>query len=182
MPERADDADVLFFAIDARPADAVEPALPEGYRLTVWQPTWSRWTPPASSGVKWLVWALFHHVGIFAARGYSVVQIWHGRELVHRSSVFPKYFRFPFMQRHDLQVGDTWTDQRERGRGLAVAALRHAARMAGASGSRLWYLTTRANAASVRVAERAGLVQVGVGTRRSRFGLAVLGEYRIGER
>ena len=182
MSEPDDDARVLFFAIDARPPGALDETLPEGYRLTVWHPTWRRWTPPALSGAKWLVWALLHYSGIFPGRRYAVVQIWHGGELVHRSPVFPKYFRFPFMQSHDLQVGDTWTDERERGRGLAVVGLRHAAAMAGAGGSRLWYVTTRANAASVRVAERAGLAQVGVGTRRNRFGLAVLGQYRIGER
>jgi RimJ/RimL family protein N-acetyltransferase len=180
VPDRDDNSRIVFYATSPPPQTGADEApLPDEYRLTVWRPTWRQWTPPSSSGVKWLVWALFHYAGIFASPGYSVIQIRHGAELVHRSPLFPRYFRFPFMQRIDLQVGDTWTHPRERGRGLAVVALQRAAAIARSGGSRLWYLTTSANIASIRVAERAGLTRVGAGTRRRRFGVALLGEYRI---
>src|SRR5260221_7973514 len=111
---------VQFFAA-ARACDA--PPAPVGCVVRIWQPSGMQWTPPGASGFKWIVWRLFQVCGVFASRDYAVVQIWRGAQLAHRSSVFPRYFRFPFMQPSDLQVGDTWTLESERGRGLAVAGL-----------------------------------------------------------
>lgn len=176
----AADGDVVFYAVDWTPvADGNEIHLPDGYTLTVWHPTIGRPLPPSDRGVKWIVWALFHALRIFASDQYGVVQVRRGQRLVHRSALFPKYFRFPFMKDSDLQVGDTWTHPDERGKGVAVAALRAARQRALRPESRLWYLTTAANPASIRVAERAGLTLVGVGVRRRRCGLRLLGAYTI---
>jgi RimJ/RimL family protein N-acetyltransferase len=81
------------------------------------------------------------------------------------------------MQPSDLQVGDTWTRESERGRGLAVAGLITA--LAWARGRRVWYLTTAANEASIRVARRAGFRLAGTGVRRPAFGIGVLGSYQL---
>jgi RimJ/RimL family protein N-acetyltransferase len=107
------------------------------------------------------------------------VLIFHGERLVHRSSVFPKYVRFPFMKDEDVQVGDTWTEPAERGKGLAVAALVTAARRVLRPGTSLWYVTTADNVASIRVARSAGLARVGTGIRTRRFGLRLLGDFRM---
>ena len=167
---------VEFFRIDRAP-DAARP-LPEGYSLQVWHPAGSA-VPPGCSGPKWWVWALFHRAGVFRSNQYGAVLIFHGARLVHRSSLFPKYVRFPFMDDGDVQVGDTWTDPSERGRGLAAAALVAAARQALRPGASLWYLTTADNVASIRVARSAGLARVGTGVRTRRFGLRVLGDFRM---
>jgi len=135
--------------------------------------------PPGCSGLKWWVWALFHYTGTFRSAQYGAVLIFRGGRLVHRSSLFPKYSRFPFMRDDDLQVGDTWTEPSERGRRLAVVALTAAARQALLPGARLWYLTSADNAASIRVAEAAGLVRAGTGVRTRRFGLRLLGQFRF---
>jgi RimJ/RimL family protein N-acetyltransferase len=165
---------VLFFSAQ-RACDP--PPVPDGCVVKVWQPAGAQWTPPGTSGLKWIVWRLFQLAGVFASRDYAVVQIWRGATLAHRSSVFPGYFRFPFMQRSDLQVGDTWTIDSERGRGLAVTGLLTA--LAWARGRRVWYLTTAANQASIRVAERAGFAAAGTGERRPAFGIGVLGAYHL---
>jgi RimJ/RimL family protein N-acetyltransferase len=166
--------DVLFFA--AARAGALPPA-PDGCVVRVWQPAGLQWMPPGVSGMKWIVWRLFQLAGVFASRDYAVVQIWRGSELAHRSSIFPPYFRFPFMQPRDLQVGDTWTRESERGRGLAVIGLETA--LAWAAGRRVWYLTTSSNEASIRVARRAGFALAGTGVRIRAFGLGLLGAYQL---
>lgn len=172
-------ADVLFFVFDeACPRSAGDP-LPDGYSLTWWRPSLTRLVPAGASGARWLVWAAFHYLQVFSGSDYSVIEIRHHGAVVHRSSLFPRYFRFPFMHPSDLQAGDTWTDPAERGRGLARAALGAAVDLAVSRGRRLWYLTTSDNAASVAVAERAGLRRLGHGRRRARFGLRILGAFEL---
>ena len=167
---------VEFFRIDRAPETARP--LPDGYTLDVWRPAGSA-VPPGCSGPKWWVWALFQRAGVFRSDQYGAVLILRGSRLVHRSSLFPKYFRFPFMRDEDVQVGDTWTEPSERGRGLAAAALAAAAQRALRPGASLWYLTTADNEASIRVARSAGLARVGTGVRTRRLGLRVLGDFRM---
>lgn len=124
-----------------------------------------------------LVWSAFHVLRIFSNRDYAIILVHCGDTVVHRSYLFPGYFRFPFMGRDDLQVGATWTDEAWRGRGLASAALRYAVQSHGRPGRTFWYLTSSENAASVRVVERCGFACRSGGRRTSRLGLRLLGAY-----
>lgn len=127
------------------------------------------------------VWWLLHYLRVFANRDYSLLLVYRGDRLVHRSGVYPRYLRFPFMGRIDLQVGDTWTAEDERGRGLARFAVAEVVRRLSAPGRRFWYLCEPANTASVRVIERAGFRLAGMGEREPRFGVGVLGAFRLRE-
>ena len=80
--------------------------------------------PPGMHGVPFGVWWIFHNLHLFANRGYAILVIYDGDRLIHRSCVFPRYPRFPFMRDSDLQIGDTWTDPSYRGRGIATLAIR----------------------------------------------------------
>lgn len=171
-------AAVKFFRIDAAPAAGLRP-LPDGCRIEIWHPSAGRMVPPGCAGPKWWIWALFHYARIFRSGQYGAVLVFRGEDLVHRSTLFPKYSRFPFMRDVDLQVGDTWTAPAERGRGLAAIALGTAARQALAPGASLWYLTTSDNVPSIRVALAAGLAPAGTGIRTRRFGLRLLGDFRL---
>lgn len=171
--------DVLFFVFDDACVPARGAALPTGYDLTRWHPSLARPLPFGAAGGRWFVWAAFHYLKVFSGSDYSVIEIRRDGAVVHRSSVFPRYFRFPFMHPSDLQVGDTWTDPAERGRGLARAALHAAVGLARARGRRLWYLTTGDNQASMKVAAAAGLRLAGRGRRRARFGIRALGAFEL---
>ena len=53
------------------------------------------------------VWWLFHILHVFWNRDYALFVIRQNGKIVHRSVITPGYFRFPFMGKHDVQVGDT---------------------------------------------------------------------------
>jgi RimJ/RimL family protein N-acetyltransferase len=125
---------------------------------------------------------LFHVFRIFANRNYSAVIVFRDRAPVHRSCVFPGYFRFPFMSPLDLQVGDTWTSPSERGRGLATLALKAVVECCSDTGRALWYLADDQNKPSIRVAEKAGFTTAGRGHRTRPFGLRILGQYVLTDR
>jgi RimJ/RimL family protein N-acetyltransferase len=155
------------------------PTLPDGYTVSVWRPRDAFVPPtPIRSPVN-RVWALFDRAGVFANDDFAVLQLRHHGQLVQRTSVFPRYFRFPFMAREDLQLGDTWTAPEARGRGLATLAIDVALARFGYAGRRFWYLVEESNTPSIRVIEKHRFTLAGTGVRRSRLGVAALGYFTI---
>jgi RimJ/RimL family protein N-acetyltransferase len=171
---------VLFFEGSPELAPTPSP-LASGYESLFWRPSLHRICPPGCSLYPFLIWWLMHLLWLFRNREYGVFLIRNGSQWVHRSVVTPGFFRFPFMDVGDLQVGDVWTAESERGRGLASFALlsilnadRHRQRS-------YWYLVDESNLASIRVAERANFRRTALGTRTSRCGVRFFGAYRIRE-
>jgi len=174
-PER-----VLF--LEGRPENAPPaPLLPAGYECLFWRPSLTRIWPPGLGAAIFAIWWLLHMLQVFENRGFAEFLIRHDGDWVHRSVVTPRYFRFPFMRARDLQVGDVWTRESERGRGLASFALLSIL-MADRDRERpYWYVVEESNLVSIRVAERACFRRAGSGARTSRLGLRLLGAYRMGE-
>ena len=159
---------------------APEPAdLEEGYQAVLWRPTWTRLVPRGMPFHPFLIWWILHQLRVFPNRDYAIVLIRHQNQLVHRSVVTPAYFRFPFMRDSELQVGDTWTHEAHRGKGLATLGLQAA--LAGSPNREFWYLVETGNLPSIRVAEKLGFCLVGTGTRTLRLGLALFGSFVLRE-
>src|SRR6266480_1507365 len=110
------------------------------YRCEIWRPKVLQTKPYCLPYWPFNIWWLFHMLHIFSNPDYSIVLIWNGEKLIHRSCMFPRYFRFPFMAAQDLQIGDTWTDPDYRGRELAAYALERAVQSAATSPRHLWYI------------------------------------------
>ncbi len=169
----------LFFATDRWPLGGRAGDLPVGYTAEFWAPRGMSLRPGGLGFMPFAIWSAFHHVRVFRNRGYQLVLIRKGGELVHRSCVFPGYFRFPFMAKADLQVGDTWSAPSERGKGLAKWALTAAIERLATGGRTLWYICDDNNAASASVARKAGMKLVGRGVRTRRLGVNLLGSFQI---
>lgn len=168
----------LFYALASEAAEETPPEGPEdGYSYRIWRPSDGGMRPPGVNERAFSVWRLFHALRIFSNRDYGVFVIYHGTELAHRSGIFPRYFRFPFMGKDDLQIGDTWTAPEHRGKGLATFALRRIMSERRKPGRTFWYLVEEDNRSSIRAAEKAGMVKKGEGRRTKRFGVGLLGTY-----
>jgi len=157
------------------------PDLDEDLRMEVWRPSLARPVRRDLPLVPCAVWSLFHLLGVFATRDYFLVLVLAGPRLVHRTCVFPAYFRFTFMGPRDLQAASLWTDPAWRGRGLGLAALEEAFRRPECQGRTLWYMVREDNRPSIRLAEKAGFVQWGRGGRVDPWGIRALGRYRVAE-
>lgn len=157
------------------------PPLPSGissYTAQVWRPSGISVVPACGlSPLTRLAWTGFHLSRIFRNRDHTVVLLHRNGLCVHRTLLFPPYFRFPFMSPDDLQCGDIWTHPSERGHGLATAGLALALYHAWQSNRRFWYLTEEINRASCLLAAKAGFHLVGRGQRRARCGLKILGQF-----
>lgn len=149
------------------------------YTVVWWHPTWRQPRPAGLTGKSFLVWWFMHICHLFANRNYALLLLYDSERLIHRSCVFPRYFRFPFMAKPDVQIGDTWTDSAYRGQGIAVYALRTIVALCQRDWCTLWYIVDEDNTASIRVAEKAGFSLAGRGVRTKRCGLHALGEYTL---
>jgi len=145
--------------------------------LEVWRPTLREFGPPGTALFPFCLWWVFHWTKIFGNDGYRIFLLKDHGELVHRSCLFPPYFRFPFMRPNDMQVGDIWTAESRRGKGMAAEVLRQILR--DLSGIRVWYLCESENIASVRLARSAGMTLYAVGLRTSKWGMSLFGRFEI---
>ncbi len=166
-----------FYRCDAPPAGAAAPRLPSEYAARLWTPEDGGLAPRGLALAPFGIWTVMHRLGMFANGEYGVFVVYRDGRLVHRSGLFPRYARFPFMAREDLQIGDVWTDPEHRNRGLASFALRRLVDDKVRGGRRLWYVVEGDNAASIRTVEKCGFAVVGTGARTKRLGLSLLGQF-----
>lgn len=172
---------VLFFAADAETRRAPRRVqLEREYRWEIWRPGIFK-AVPKTFGSHYYAWALFHYTRVFRNRDYSVCLVYRGPEVIHRAVVTPPYFRFPFMKKGDLQIGDVWTQESHRGKGIAVFAIQAIMDSNQRKDRKFWYLVENTNLPSMRTAEKAGLVRVGIGFKKKRLGVNLLARYVLSE-
>ncbi|HPJ07506.1 MAG TPA: GNAT family N-acetyltransferase [Deltaproteobacteria bacterium] len=151
------------------------------YLCTIWRPSMTTVIPSGVVPIPFAMWWLFHTIQVFSNNDYSLCLIYHQHTVIHRTGVFPRYFRFPFMAQVDLQLGDLWTHPDYRSRGLATIAIKRVINEFASTGRRFWYVTDEDNSASIHVIEKAGFIRSGEGTRTKRLGVSLLGSYVLNE-
>jgi RimJ/RimL family protein N-acetyltransferase len=150
-----------------------------GLTADIWRPSLFSVRPHGVPLLPYAAWWTFHYSRVFANREYGVVLLRHGSDVVHRCLVTPRYFRFADMSDNDLQIGAVFTESQWRGKGLAKAAVRMVCEAWADRFSRLWYITTDGNRASIKLAESCSFRLAGTGARVSRCGLRALGQFRL---
>jgi ubiquinone/menaquinone biosynthesis C-methylase UbiE/GNAT superfamily N-acetyltransferase len=146
--------------------------------LIIWKPSLSSIFPP-SLNKRFLLWSIMHFLHLFSTKDYSIVYIKRNSRIVHRSCVIPRYFRWRFMSRNDLQVTSTWTHPDFRGKGLAPIALEFITKKYYQPSRKIWYITRNANIPSIKVCLKVGFKFIGSGVRINRFGFKIFGQFLI---
>lgn len=170
--------DILFFKGVIKPDLSGGDRQLSGFHWELWTPSYCSFFPRGMESFLYFIWWIFHICHIFFNRGYRVFLIRDTDErIVHRSVITPGYFRFPFMESDDLQIGNIWTAEDQRGKRLSVFAMNTIMSICYKKTRTMWYLVEQDNEASIRAAERSGFVLYARGCRRKRFGLKILGYY-----
>jgi len=169
----------LVFVRDLGQSPVAPPSPPEGYRSTLWRPSWRRLVPPGDPEPSLYAWWLMHQLRGFRNRSYAALTVYSGADVVHRSLVFPASFVFPFMRPDDLQIGLVSTAPSHRRRGLAMFAVRDVVHRLERPGRRFWYLTEESNEESVRTASAAGFIVTGTAFKYHRLGVRRLGSFQL---
>jgi len=172
--------DYLFYAKDSQTnAAMLQHSFIEPYSFVLWSPAIRKVRPVGISESRFIIWWTMHHLRLFANEDYGLFLVYDGLALIHRSCIFPKYFRFPFMSKLDLQIGDTWTHPSYRNKGIATAAIKGIVNLTQRTARRFWYVVEEDNQASIRAIENAGFSRHGRGSRKQRVGLHALGFFEI---
>lgn len=167
----------LFFCFDSGQSVRKPLQLDARYSTEIWRPSLRRLVPRGMSFLPYGAWWFMHYLRLQDNQDYGIFVVYEGERLLHYSGIFPGYFRFPFMARDDLQIGDTWTHPDHRGRGIAAFAIQKIIELERKPGRRFWYVCSADNVSSIRAVEKAGFGCLGKGVRTRRFGLRVLGAF-----
>lgn len=148
-------------------------------QLRFWQPELDGFPPRGAREISNQFWWALASVAGFARKGFAEIRIEKSGRLLHRLIVTPRWYRFPFMGEHDLQIGAVWTAPEARRKQLARIAIAEAHHRLGSDGTRFWYVADATNAASQALARSCGYRLVATGRRTRRLGTRLLGQYVI---
>lgn len=170
----------LFYCLDSENKKLSDVYINPKFLSEEWQPSSLNIVP---AGVPWMpfsVWWIMHNLYIFANRDYGLYLIYDNNNLlVHRSIFTPRYFRFPFMAKNDLQIGDIWTAPTTRGKGLATHAIQKILKLYQKPKRKFWYVVEENNIHSIKLAEKVGFIKIGEGIRKKSMGIKILGTFKI---
>ena len=82
-------------------------------------------------------------------------------ELVHTSYVIPKCYKFPFMNKHDYEIGPCFTYPKFRGKGFYPLMLKTICSSIGTEKSVFYMIVDKTNQPSIRGMEKAGFQRCG---------------------
>jgi RimJ/RimL family protein N-acetyltransferase len=167
-----------FYRLRPEVTPAISRQEASNFRWEIWRPRGLNVLPPFGAPIE-IAWTAMHHLRIFSNPCYAQIVAFKGDELAHRSTIFPRWMRYPFMASLDLQIGNTWTSPQYRGQGLATSAIRRAVTEFMLPRRAFWYIVAKDNESSIAAIERAGFERIGEGARVGRLGVRLLGYFSL---
>ena len=107
--------------------------------------------------LTFFIWFLFRLFRFFKSPYYIVILTNCKKEVVHHFVLLPKSFKYPFMEKNDLQIGDVWTRDDYRGQNISAFVISKVLKDYLNNGYNFWYLTEPENPASINVARKLNL-------------------------
>lgn len=129
--------------------------LTSGYHMVLWKPSAGSFIPPGKSKKYYIYW-LFHLLGIFKNKDYAALLVYDQQQLITSLLIVPAYYKWPFMDKDDLQFTYVMTHPDYRGKGIAEEAIRYALGSLKKEGRDFWYITDTANTASIKLCTKTG--------------------------
>ena len=159
--------------------DPLAAELTEGYSFVRWTPSLFQSKPSGLKGRVFTAYWLMHLLRIFRSPDYSIFLIYYGNEIAHYSVVMPGSFRYPFMNKNELQIGPIGTHEAHRGKRLATYAINKIIAHYQDQDRTLWYLTRATNEISIRTIERFGFTRYCTGHKEKIAFLPFITHYKI---
>ena len=141
----------------------------ENLEEKVWTPKWNK-LKPIYYPKKYYIYWIFHYLNIFHNKNYQAFQLYQNNTLVSSLLLVPSYYRWPFMQKNDVQLTYVVTMKNHRGKGMAFLNILFCLKSLSKSKiGAIWYVTDSDNIASISLAEKAGFIKQGYGLKKKYF-------------
>lgn len=127
------------------------------FELKLFKPTLFKVMPPNYFKFSFLVWWLFWNLRILDGKYFIGLVYNLDNKIVHHFLILPKFFKYPFMAKGDMQIGDVWTSPSYRGLNLSAYAISTTVKDILKVDNSIWYLTTPENYPSIKVAKKLGI-------------------------
>ncbi|MGB1003043.1 MAG: GNAT family N-acetyltransferase [Salibacteraceae bacterium] len=136
-------------------------------QMDFWEPKLP-FTKPSTLPRKYYAWWFMKLLGFFGSNLLGVLTFKKNDQVIHYFSVIPHYYKWPFMQRNDIQITYVITPKKHRGKGYAAQCISKFLNQFNQSGD-VWYVTDEENIASQKLAEKIGFKFEGYGVKSTKF-------------
>ena len=92
----------------------------ERYKFETFKPSLLHITPK-DMNIKFVFvvyWILYLIIWKQQGKCYEHYLVYDEERLIHYSVVLPEFYRYPFMENNDIQIGPYWTSEQHRGQGI----------------------------------------------------------------
>jgi ribosomal protein S18 acetylase RimI-like enzyme len=139
----------------------------EDLHFEVWQPRWNNWLP-RDYPKKYMLFTFFYFCGIFKNNSYYVVSCYKNKKKACSLMIVPKFFKWTFMKKDDVQFIYVKTNKDFRGLGLASNMLLFSLDFLKKKKFQydMWYVTDQENLASQKLATKNGFEFVSLGLKK----------------
>lgn len=147
----------------------------EEMKFEIWKPSLFSIFPEGYPK-KYVLFSLFKLFRVFGNSNYAVVVGYIEGNKACSLMIVPKYYKWSFMNKNDVQLIYVITEKNYQGKGLATKMLDFAKSwlVQGSFSGDIWYVTDTSNLASQRLAEKSGFRLVGKGEKVKGFFLQKL--------
>ena len=119
---------------------------------------------------SFFAWAIFYFLKIFYRPEYKIFLIYYKKkEIASYCAVLPKYFKTPFMENNDLQIGPIGTRENHQRKGIALYLISKIIESYKDKKINFWYVARKENEPSIKLIEKIGFTKYGEGTKKKRF-------------
>ena len=140
----------------------------EDYDIEIFFPTLFRLKKHPAKVSIYLFWFLF------TLAKYRIVYVKKDNTIIHYTHILPKFFKLPFMNSRDLEIGPSWTDELYRGKGVFPAVMEYAIQYFKKE-KRTFYVFAHIN----NEPSRKSILKVGFNKWKNGYKIGKLGIYRI---
>jgi len=129
--------------------------IPEGYSVQIWRPSLFKLKPPGKP-LKYLIFSFASVLKLLSNRNFFQISVYNQSTLVSSLLVVPKIYKFPYMNKKDIQFIYVMTNYEYRGKSIAAATILESTRYLIDTVESFWYVTSEDNIASLKLAEKLG--------------------------
>lgn len=102
---------------------------------------------------------------------YKIIYLRKNGKMIHYTHILPKFFKLPFLNVNDLEIGPSWTKESYRGKGIFPAVIRYIVELFNEKGRSFHIFVHKDNISSQKAIEKSGFKMWGKGYKSCFLGI-----------